>query len=62
MKRRRLFFCWRRGKKGFGVFGKVLAAIGTVEAFGKNDDMRTRLGGFEDFASCMREVMCFVSP
>jgi hypothetical protein len=62
VKGRGLFFCWRRGKQGFGIFGEILTTIGTVEALRKNDDMRARFRGLEDFAACMREIMCFVSP
>lgn len=41
MEGRRLLFCWRRREKGFGIFGEVLAAVGTIKAFGKDDDMST---------------------
>jgi hypothetical protein len=39
MEGRRLLFCWWGGKKSFGVFGEVLAAVGTVETFGEDDDV-----------------------
>jgi len=32
----RLLLCGRRGKEGFRVGGEVVAAVGAVEAFGKD--------------------------
>lgn len=49
-----------RWEERFGIGGEVLAAIGTVEAFGEYDYLCAGLGSFEDFGARMAEVCCFV--
>ncbi len=56
-----LSFSRRRWKKGLGIFGKILAAIRTVKAFGKYNDICTSFGSLEDFGTGMGEVVSFVS-
>ena len=60
MVRRGLFFCRRRGLKGFGIFGEVLCSVGAVKAFWKDDERGTRASGFENFGAGMGEVVGFV--
>jgi len=56
----RLLFGGRGGEEGFGVFGKVLAAVGRVKAFGEDDERSADAGGFEDFGACAGEIDGFV--
>ena len=45
-----------RGKKGLGVFGKVLASVGTVETFWEDDYMGPLRGGFVDLVLGVEEI------
>ena len=56
----RLLFCWGRGEERFGVGGEVLAAIGRIEAFRKDDEGGPGLGGFEDARTSPGKVGGFV--
>lgn len=49
-----LFFCRRGREKSLGIFREVLAAVRTIETFGKDNYVSTGFGGFEDFAASMR--------
>ncbi len=55
-----MLFGGRGGEEGFGVFGKVLAAVGRVKAFGEDDERSADAGGFEDFGACAGEIDGFV--
>lgn len=39
---------WRGGQEGLGVGGEVLAAVGGIEAFWKDDEVCACSRGFED--------------
>ena len=57
---RGLFMGWRRREQSFGVGGEVLAAVGGIEAFWEDDQLRALLGGFEDAIAGVREIGGFV--
>lgn len=46
----------RRREQGFGVLGKVLRAVGRVEAFGEDDDFGASARGFENFCAGVGEI------
>lgn len=56
MEARRLLYGRRGGLEGLGVRGKVLAAVGGIEAFRENDEGGTGFGGFKDTGSGTGEV------
>ena len=56
----RLIFRWGGGEERFGVRGEVLAAIGRIEAFWKDDEGGASLGGFEDTRTSPGKVGGFV--
>lgn len=47
-------------KKGFGVGWEVLAAVGGIETFRKNDQVGTGARGFQDLGAGVAEVGGFV--
>ncbi len=56
----RLVLRWRVWEERLSILGEVLAAIGGIEAFGKNDEVRAGFGCFEDAGASAREVVGFV--
>lgn len=57
---RGLLFGGRGGLEGLGIGGKVLAAVGGVEAFGEDDQGGSGFGSFEDAGAGTGEVGGFV--
>ena len=47
-------------EQGFGVFWKVLAAVGRIEAFGEDNEVRAGARGFKDAVAGASEVVGFV--
>jgi len=50
----------RKREEGFGVGGKVIAAIGTIETFGKDNDLGTCGCCRQDLLAGVGEIVRFV--
>ena len=57
---RRLLFARRGRLQRLSVRGEVLAAVGGIEAFGKDDQRGSGFGGFEDTGASAGEVGGFI--